>query len=65
LNENNLAEQCLCNAGIASGNMVMNDQKKMMDQFYRTTGAGGFGINLHQNDDSEEDDEEEKEEDDD
>ncbi|CDW79135.1 tpr domain containing protein [Stylonychia lemnae] len=58
LNENNLAEQCLCNAGIASGNMMMNDQKRMMDQFYRTAGANGFGINADQDDESEEDEEE-------
>jgi|LauGreDrversion4_2_1035121.scaffolds.fasta_scaffold166921_1 hypothetical protein len=40
MNENNLAETCLCNAGIASGNLVM--QKNIIDQFYRTSGVG-FG----------------------
>jgi hypothetical protein len=44
MGENNLAETCLINSGIASGNMMMNSQKTMIDQFYRTSGAGGFGL---------------------
>ena len=40
MGENTIAETCLCNAGIASGNMLM--QKNILDQFYRTT-VGGFG----------------------
>ena len=42
MNEGNIAETCLINSGIASGNMMMNSQKTLMDQFYRTSGAGGF-----------------------
>lgn len=47
MNENRLAETCLCYSGIASGNMLLTNhlgnimltnQKHMIDQFYRTTG---------------------------
>jgi hypothetical protein len=45
MNENKIAEACLCNSGIASGNLALNTQKSMIDQFYRTAtlGGGGFG----------------------
>lgn len=33
-----MAETCLCYSGIASGNMMLTNQKHMIDQFYRTTG---------------------------
>ncbi|TNV82681.1 hypothetical protein FGO68_gene15690 [Halteria grandinella] len=42
LGENVIAEACLCNSGIASGNLVLNSQKSMIDQFYRTA-TTGFG----------------------
>jgi len=41
MNEGHIAETCLINSGIASGNMMMNSQKSLMDQFYRTAGGGG------------------------
>ncbi len=44
MGENSLAEMCLINSGIASGNMMMNSQKTMIDQFYRTAGAQGGGF---------------------
>mmetsp|Transcript_20852 Transcript_20852/g.19903 ORF Transcript_20852/g.19903 Transcript_20852/m.19903 type:complete len:93 (-) Transcript_20852:17-295(-) len=59
LNENDLAEQCLCNAGIASGNMMMTHQKQILDQFYRTTQTG-FGRGTFSQEESEEEDEEEE-----
>ncbi len=31
MGENSLAEMCLINSGIASGNMMMNSQKTMID----------------------------------
>ncbi len=37
--ETHIAEQCLCNSGIASGNAIMQDKQKMYQTFY--TGAGG------------------------
>ncbi len=35
--EGYIAESCLINSGIASGNMMINSQKSLMDQFYRTS----------------------------
>ena len=68
MGENHIAEACLCNSGIASGNLMLNQQKNMIDQFYRTASAG-FG-NAFKRDASsssdnvskEEDEEEEEEE---
>ena len=37
--ETHIAEQCLCNSGIASGNAMMEDRQKMFKTFYK----GGFG----------------------
>ena len=70
MNENNIAETCLCNSGIASGNLNLHQQKNIIDQFYRTA-IGGAGF--HKRDSSsegnseveaeqEEDEEEEEEE---
>ena len=44
-NETHIAEQCLCNAGIATGNQVMQDKTKMFKTFYSGMGGvgGGFG----------------------
>ena len=67
MNENNLAETCLCNAGIASGNILM--QKNIIDQFYRTSAAGFGAVKRDSSSESEtgrqqedEEDEEEEEE---
>lgn len=37
--ETHIAEQCLCNSGIASGHAIMEDKQKMFKTFYK----GGFG----------------------
>ena len=42
--EGHIAESCLINSGIASGNMMINSQKTLMDQFYRTSGGAGGGF---------------------
>lgn len=41
--EKEIAEQCLCNAGIAMGNMAMEDQKQSMSNTFYQTHSGGFG----------------------
>ena len=33
--ETHIAEQCLCNAGIASGNAMMDDKKRLFTTFYQ------------------------------
>ena len=33
-NESHIAEQCLCNSGIASGNAVMEEKQNMFKTFY-------------------------------
>lgn len=47
----------MCNSGIASGNIVMTQQKTLLDQFYKTAGMG-FGSSYNKNLDTEEDEEE-------
>ena len=43
--ELSIAEQCLCNAGIASGNSMIEKKKEMINTFYKTSGFG-FGNNM-------------------
>jgi len=43
--ELSIAEQCLCNAGIASGNAMIESKKEMINTFYKTSGYG-FGTNM-------------------
>ena len=37
--ETHIAEQCLCNAGIASGNSMMDDKKYMFATFYQPSAS--------------------------
>ena len=62
--ETHIAEQCLCNSGIASGNAVMQDKQKMFQTFYSGAlkgGFGGFHVGQWSEDDSEDDEDEEAE----
>lgn len=51
--EPNIAEQCLCNSGIASGNGAMEERQKMLQTFYKSGrneyqgGAGYNGVGIH------------------
>ena len=65
--ESHISEQCLCNAGIATGNQVMEDKSKMFKTFYgsmrsepgSTHFSVGGGIHAENwSDEDEEDDEE-------
>jgi hypothetical protein len=40
--ESSIAEQCLCNAGIASGNAQMETKQQMVSTFYKTQGFNFF-----------------------
>jgi hypothetical protein len=33
MNEHDIAEQCMCNVGIANGNMAIRTQKQKLDEF--------------------------------
>ena len=57
--ESSIAEQCLCNAGIASGNAQMETKQQMVSTFYKTQGFNFF----KQQADSEDDEDEASEED--
>ena len=55
--ENKIGEQCLCNAGIASGNLAMEmpqTQNQLMKTFYQ---GGGFKPDSDDDDESGEDQE--------
>lgn len=63
--ETHIAEQCLCNSGIASGNAFMQDKQKMYQTFYSGALKGGFGTfntGSWSQVDGEDDDEDEDEE---
>ena len=61
--ETHIAEQCLCNSGIASGNAVMQDKQKMFATFYSGALKGGFaGFHVGQWDGEEDSEDEEDEE---
>ena len=56
--ETNIAEQCLCNSGIASGNSMMEEKQKMFSTFYNRSGGAAAGGGIHGqawSDDDEED----------
>eukprot|EP00353_Schmidingerella_taraikaensis_P002247 CAMPEP_0185599020 /NCGR_PEP_ID=MMETSP0434-20130131/82401_1 /TAXON_ID=626734 ORGANISM="Favella taraikaensis, Strain Fe Narragansett Bay" /NCGR_SAMPLE_ID=MMETSP0434 /ASSEMBLY_ACC=CAM_ASM_000379 /LENGTH=127 /DNA_ID=CAMNT_0028228235 /DNA_START=2299 /DNA_END=2679 /DNA_ORIENTATION=+ len=62
--ETHIAEQCLCNSGIASGNAVMQDKQKMFSTFYSGAlkgGFGGFHVGTWSEEDEEDDEDEEAE----
>mgnify|MGYP007118469576 FL=1 len=56
-NESHIAEQCLCNSGIASGNAVMQEKQNML---VKTFYAGG-APSIHAGSWSDEDEDEEEE----
>ena len=58
--EKHIAEQCLCNSGIASGNAFMQDKEKMYKTFYSGALKGGFGTFNYEDEDEDDEDEDEE-----
>ena len=57
--ETHIAEQCLCNSGIASGHAIMEEKQKIFQTLYQGGSAGaGLGGSIEESWSDEEDDSE-------